>query len=173
MNTAKSSQISNNSSKKSTASSLKLISKVLGITFVILFFYSNGHNENIDEHGIRNVRHLAEYMPNITNPSANVYHFSRNEYNQEREETRNNYNSWTSGDVPNNGQYSEYRTSTSITDNIKSRAKTFVHLLKTYYYYWIPMVLGYYFALKNLGPDCTLLITAIMGALYYIHINSA
>ncbi|CXJ09502.1 Plasmodium exported protein, unknown function [Plasmodium berghei] len=173
MNTDKFSQISNKSSKKSSASSLKLISKVLGITFAILFFYSNSHNERIDENGIRNVRHLAEYIPNISNPTGNVYHFSRNEYNQEREENRNNYSSWTSGEVPNNGQYSEYRISSEISENIKTHAKNFINLLKTYYHYWIPMAIGYYLALKNFGTDCTLLITVIMGVLYYIHINSS
>lgn len=44
MDSAKHSQISNQSSKKAGASSLKLISKVVGITLIVIAsFYSNGH----------------------------------------------------------------------------------------------------------------------------------
>ncbi|CAD2112716.1 hypothetical protein YYG_00032 [Plasmodium vinckei petteri] len=174
MDTAKHSQIANKSSKKASANSLKLVSKVVGITLVVIaFFYSNGHNEGINENEVRNARHLVEYMPSVSSPGSNVYHFSKNEYNQEREGTRNSYSTWTSGETSsNNGHYSEYQSPESFTDSIKTQFKSIVGVLKVNYYYLIPAIIAFYLVLKHVGADSTLLLTAIVGILYYIYINS-
>ncbi|KEG04415.1 Plasmodium exported protein, unknown function [Plasmodium vinckei vinckei] len=172
MDTAKHSQISNKSHKKNSAS-LKLISKIVGITLIVLaFFYSNDHNEGINENAVRNARCLVEYIPTISSPNSNVYHFSKNEY-QEREGTRNSYSTWTSGETSYNGHYSEYQSPDALTNNVKTQFKNIVGVLKANYYYLVPAIIAFYLVLQRLGPDSTLLLTAIIGILYYIYINSA
>ncbi|SCM24319.1 Plasmodium exported protein, unknown function [Plasmodium chabaudi adami] len=174
MDSAKHSQISNQSSKKAGASSLKLISKVVGITLIVIAsFYSNGHNDGINENKVRNARHLGEYMSHPSSSGANVYHFSKNEYNQERDGTRNSYSTWTTGEPSSNGHYSEHQGPESLGENLKTQFKSIVSVVKVNYYYLLPAIVAFYLLLKHLGADTTLLLTAIIGILYYIYINSA